>query len=405
MNRKRKVYSNLFYHEHLLEIGGCEDYLYNLALKYSNDYDLTFVYNSGHEKQISRLKDVLGEDRVIKDDGKTIYHCDRFFTNYQYVRILNRIDAECIEVIHANFDVERRLTPHIDERFVKYLAVSKCTKEGWKKRTKIDAELCYNPLVITDEEQNEKVLLLISTTRLTIEKGKDRILALIKELHRQKRKFLWLIFTNDRDTIQDPNVIYMKPTLGIMPYVKKADYLIQLSDSEGLCYAIYKSLCVGTPVVVTRIPSVIKDLKVDNSNGIYLEFDCSNIKEVVNKMYDREFDFKYIPLEDQWSKYLATSKDRMEEIQMVKVKIKRRQGEKNAAKTLFLVKENLHIPYGNVVELTDERAKYLVSVGLAEFIEPISNHIDIKNVQAIPTESKPKAKRKPRKVKENKEEE
>lgn len=39
------------------------------------------------------------------------------------------------------------------------------------------------------------------------------------EMERQGINFLWFVFTNDTAAIPNKNVIYMKPTLNIRPYI------------------------------------------------------------------------------------------------------------------------------------------------------------------------------------------
>ena len=158
----------------------------------------------------------------------------------------------------------------------------------------------------------QKVLHLISATRLTKEKGKDRIIKLAELLDKARIPYLWTIFTNDVNTINNPNIVYMQPRLDIIDYIADADYLVQLSDDESFCYSVVEALSVDTPVIVTDCP-VFKELGVvDGKNGWICDFDMSNVD--VQKIYDlgikysKQCTFNYNVPKDTWGEELIKGK-------------------------------------------------------------------------------------------------
>ena len=87
--------------------------------------------------------------------------------------------------------------------------------------------------------------------------------------------------------------------------IKNADYLVQLSDSEGYCYSVVESLCLGTPVVVTNMP-VISEIGVKHGkNGFIVDFDLHDLD--VNKLYESELTFKYTPPTSDWTELFYQS--------------------------------------------------------------------------------------------------
>ena len=99
--------------------------------------------------------------------------------------------------------------------------------------------------------------------------------------------------------------MHLKGTkLNIIDDIAQADFLVQLSDNEGYCYSIVEALNLKVPVVVTPIP-VFKEIGIDDTNSITLEFDCSNVMAVAEQIANKEFDFKYTPVEDSWGKLLV----------------------------------------------------------------------------------------------------
>lgn len=84
----------------------------------------------------------------------------------------------------------------------------------------------------------------------------------------------------------------LSPKLDIQNEIAKADFLIQLSDNEGYCYSVIEALSSNVPVIVTPLP-VFKELKINEENSIILNFDCSNLAEVINKIQTKKFNFIY----------------------------------------------------------------------------------------------------------------
>lgn len=285
---------NIFYFRKINEIGGIETFFYQLAKKYK-DYDITIYYNDGDSKQIKRLKKYVD---VKKYQGEEII-CDKAFFNFN-IDIIDNVKAnEYIQIVHGDYKA-MNIKPNTHHKITKYFGVSKQVCKTFKEVTGFDCELVYNPIEI---EKPKKVLNLISATRLTAEKGKNRIIKLAKLLEENNIPYLWTIFTDDTNSIKNPNIIYMKPKLDIINYIANADYLVQLSDNEGYCYSVIESLCVGTPVIVTECP-VFKELGIRNGeNGFILDFDLDNIN--IKAIYESRLNFKYEPNNDTWYKYLA----------------------------------------------------------------------------------------------------
>ncbi len=285
---------NIFYHKNIIRIGGIETFLYEIAKIYQ-DLDITILYQEADPEQLKRLKKYV---RVKKYNGEKI-KCEKFYINY-VDDISENIEAkEYIRIIHADYKAIQ-LKPIINPKVSRYIAVSKQAAKSFEELTGIKCDVVYNPIQI---DKPKRVLNLISATRLTAEKGRNRMIKLAKILDEANIPYIWTIFTNDTNIIDNPNVIYMKPRLDIINYIANADYLVQLSDNEGYCYSIVESLCVGTPVIVTDCP-VFNEIGVKNGeNGFILDFDLNNIN--INDIYEKRLKFEYEPLKNNWNKILA----------------------------------------------------------------------------------------------------
>ena len=170
---EQKYYTNIFYFDRLNKIGGVETFFYEIAKKYC-DNDITVFYSYGDLKQIQRLKKYI---RVIKYTGQKI-KCKKAFFNYS-LKPIDNIEAErYYEIIHANYK-DLGVRPNVHDKINEYIGVSQSVCDVFTELTGLPCTLCYNPITI---EKPKRVLYLISATRLTAEKGKNRILKLAKAL-------------------------------------------------------------------------------------------------------------------------------------------------------------------------------------------------------------------------------
>ena len=292
-------YSNIFYINSLNAIGGCESYIYYLARKYK-DIDITVFYRTANQKQLDRLEKIV---RCVRYKGQKIKCKKAFFTTYN-MDCIDNIDAdEYIGVIHTDYSLKDE-KPVTYPKITKYIAVSKSACEAFTKVTGISCELCYNPIML---DKPKRVLNLISATRLTKEKGKDRMKKFAKLLEKNNIPYIWIIFTNDNKKIRNPNIIYKKPSLEVIDYIANADYLVQLSNKEGYGYTPIEALMVGTPVIVTDCP-VFKEIGIKNGeNGFIVDFNLNNIN--YTDIYKKRLKFDYEPPEDIYNKLLAKEKN------------------------------------------------------------------------------------------------
>lgn len=300
--------TNLYYFHSILEIGGIETFFYYLAKKYK-DWDLTIVYSIGNEKQLNRLKQYV---RCVKYTGQ-YFQCERAFFNFN-TDIIDHVESKngYYLVLHGDYKdmiargqlLREKLPGH--PKITQYVGVSQQVCDTWKEITGQDAILCYNPFA--PDEPNKKFT-LISATRLSKEKGGDRILQLSKRLDERGVDYKWYVYSNRSlpDTKISPNIIVRPSKLNIVDDIAKADFLIQLSDNEGYCYSIVEALNLGVPIIATPIP-VFKEIGLDDTNSIILNFDASNIDEVIDKMLKTDFNFTYTPKKDCWDKLLIPGK-------------------------------------------------------------------------------------------------
>lgn len=302
-------YTNIYYFKRICAIGGTEQFLYEMAKKY-HKYDLTILYDEGDLDQLLRLKKLV---RCVRRRPGEVYHAERAFYNFN-IDAINQIEAdEHIFVCHAIYQ-ELGYQPPIDHpKLSRIIGVSKYAKAQIEKQKEIQnvdkpVELCYNPLTL---EKPDKVVRLISACRLEDKtKGGNRTLKLIEALdkycEKTGRHYLWLLFTNGvTKNITSPNVAVMKPRTDVRHYIADSDWLVQISnDMETYCYSINEALGYGTRIVRTPL-TVAKELKIPKEAELVLDWDCGNVDEIAEKIFEPKQEFAYKPPKDGWSKLLV----------------------------------------------------------------------------------------------------
>ena len=338
-------YANVFYVPHFNIIGGIETYCYELAKKYGK-YDITFVYSdeTSDRKQLARIRKYC---RVIKQPYNAIekIKCKKLFVMYRCKIDLFEAD-EVIQIIHADYEAQK-LTPNLDPQIKEHYAVSEAVAKSYERISGVKVGTCYNPLTI---EKPKKMLRLISATRLTKEKGKDRMIKLANELDKAKIPYQWLVFTNDSLPIPNENVIYMKPRLDIRDYIANSDYLVQLSDTEAFSYSVLESLCLGTPVIVTKIPSFIEMGVKNGLNGYILDFSMKDIP--IHDIYENIPKFEFKAPKDIYDKLLIKEPKTYNPGELVQCR---------ALKNYTDIEFNIFITKGNLLpqKITKERYEEL----------------------------------------------
>ena len=300
-------HENIIYIKDFSQLGGVETFTYELAKKYK-DLDIAVVYKTAHESQLKRVRQFC---RTYQHTNQKI-KCKVAVINYD-VSIIDYIceDAEIYQAIHADYENPAyKEKPPIHERIYKYLGITKHIVESFRRITGLNnVELCYNPLTI---EESASLITIVSATRLSIVKGKDRMIRLARALDNADINYIWYVFTNDTNAIDSPNVIFMKPRLDVSKWIEKATYLCQLSDTEACSYSINEALYRNIPVLVTPLPYLDEIGYKDGVTGYTIEFDCGNITEVVENIQNVP-SFNFTHLKDNYGNIFAESKSKYKE--------------------------------------------------------------------------------------------
>ena len=298
---------NCIYFPSFNVVGGVETYCYEMAVKYGKDYDITVLFQNGDPKQMAKIAKVC---RVIRVTPADKIECDVFIFGWGWDFLENVTAKRYIQTFHADY-INRKLNPCPSPKVTDRFGVADNTTKGirehydWAK----DIITMYNPYT---PKKPKKVLNLISATRLSAEKGFERMKILCKALDDAGVPFLWTVFTDQPKVSPHPKMAILEADVeGILDYIANADYLVQLSDTEGYSYSIVEALSVGTPVIATDFAVAREQGIEDGKTGWILPMDMSRIpiKEIL-KGVPR---FKWTPPESHYETVLAKGKSKYEE--------------------------------------------------------------------------------------------
>ena len=342
-------FENVFYFKTISSIGGCESFFWYLSQLYKN---FTIMYRNGDPVQIKRFAKNV---EVVKyEDKYGMIKCKKFFCNYGL-----DIPVEAEEkyhIIHCDYK-KVNFKPILYPGF-KYIGVSKLACDSFKELTGIEAELIYNPVVIkkTNTPKLTDKIHLISATRLTKEKGGERINQLCQILDRNNIDYEWKIYSNRRYRFFGRNIKIEKPKLDLRKEMEEATYVVQLSDHESFGLTVAESLMLGTPVIITDIPAFKEIGCKHGENAIICDLAMKNVD--VSLIIKGIPEFTYKPPKSNWDKYLSKESN-YNPNDKIKVRTLRR---------VWLAEENLHVGYNQEIELAKARVSELESKGIVERI-------------------------------------
>lgn len=344
----------IIYHSNLNEIGGVETFTHNFCQQLRKKYNIKLLIKQGSEKQLARIKKYVDYEEYRRQPIVT----DILILSTAWGETPTTIKAKkVIQLLHADYEYcdkkqgwKYKLNPMVDE----YVAVSQHVADTFERIYGIKPKVLYN--IMGEKKPTKPILKLVSATRLTPEKGYERMKKLARKLQEAKIPFIWKVFTNTGERFAE-EVMLMKPTYDIFSHITEADYGVQLSDTEGCPYFINECLQYGTPCIVTDFPSA-KEFIQDGENGYLVDMNLSNINlnKILNEIPNK---FKY---EEK-----TNAKDWVKIIKAVKVKKDKPKIKQQTGNTTLIVNKAFTDAYtgenykkGQEIYVSEERAEELL---------------------------------------------
>ena len=340
----------VIYIKYLHVIGGIESFLYNFILKMHKTYDITVVVDSIADIQFKRLSSMV---RVVKQPRNPIV-CDTLIM----LRILDDkpklIEAKkTIRMVHACRTNAKWSVPNDADVVVHCSEVSKQSFGS-------DGIVIHNPF----NTERKKALFLISATRIPApDKGwnERRMMQLAEMLNKADIPFIWLNFSEGQLDNAPKGFYNMGLNVDIQPYIAKADYLVQLSDSEGYSYSVLEALTNNTAVICTPFKSAEESGVKDGINGYVVPFDMNFDVKKLLKVPKFKDDHKNDEIIEAWKGLLG--EPRVSKYDPgAKVRIRAMRDYKDT-------QTNTMVVTGTVYEVTLSRANEIINAGFAERME------------------------------------
>lgn len=356
----------IWYQAYQSEVGGVETVNYNTCKALSEYYDILFLCGGGDKRQLEKMSTVV--DVEVYNENK-YYEADIvvYSSSWGSRPEEHLIADRYIQLIHADyhklkndFGFVYKKTPKTTEHYGGGDNICKAFKSTYKYE-------CGKLPYLLDDVKPEKVLRLITVSRICKGKGFERMLILAKKLKEKNKKFLWDVwgtgtptdvkkFTNGFDKI--PEVCFRGKGDDLASYVKNSDYLVQLSDTEGYCMSMYEALSLNVPVIATDFPNA-REQVTDGKNGYIVPMDMDIDVEMLYNI--PKFVFEPIGSVDDWIKVLGEPGKKM----------KRRKSQQSlvrCVKRYWDIDKNKMIKVGDVFVVAPYRAKELVAGGVVELI-------------------------------------
>ena len=377
------------YQSTICEVGGVESFLYNFCFWLRNFFDITIVYINANPSQLYRLQKIV---KIVNYKDKEKFEFDIVIRNSVWGEICDKIyskENRYIEMRHANYKylLDEGL---LYKQYHEWSRTNEIVGCGEYVSKMSDLVLHDKPTTIRNillpRKKTNKVLHLISCTRLDPAKGWNRMLKMAQMMRDAGIKFTWDIFTNSTNYIKEnkfEEIHFWKQRYDIWDYLASADYTVLLSDSEGMPYTVQESLQYQVPCIVTDVGGCTELIK-DGVNGyvvpLDMDFDINKITKIPKcKEYDNEALEKWLQFlnydikKDDLKKVINDISNGEEKEMLVKVRCIMKNGYDD-------------IELGKHIDLNKE---YIVKENRAEYLR--QNHA-IEIIEFIQEEEKPKKK-------------
>lgn len=254
-------------------VGGIASFIYYWCQEMKS-INTVVLYDKLDDKQVERISKVVP---IYKNDGTHEFICDTLILNRLTDKIPDKVTYnKIIQMCHAC----KQFSMKIPQRGDYLVNVSQAAKDSW-------GESSERGIVIHNMFHDESdELLLVSATRMqTGDKGNNdgRVRKLAEMLNEAGIKFTWLNFSDKALNNPPENFINMGPRINIQNFIKRADYLVQLSDKEAYSMSILEALSLQTAVLVTPMDVVPEFGIEDNMNGYIIPFDMNfDVRKILN---------------------------------------------------------------------------------------------------------------------------
>jgi len=297
-----------FYYHHINSIGGVEIAILNLIEKLQSEYHVTIAYTAKDSDiemliRMSKYANIVNlNHRTLEVD--TVVYCSIYCQK-------DKIKATReLRWLHGCLtDMKVRLPK---EKIDDYIAVGKICKEQLDSQLiNQESTLIYNELnsdifKLAGKEKKNKKLTLVTVSRISREKGFERMLKIHEKI--KHLDYVWNIVGSGYDKKYEEQIKKQAPNNWLFhgklenpfPFIKNADFLLQLSDYEAFGFVLLEALVLGTTVITTDYSSASE--MINDTNGYIIKKDLSDFTPEL--LVKKEFKHEHKSGFEQWKKLL-----------------------------------------------------------------------------------------------------
>ena len=336
------------------DIGGLITFMLNFMEMMSDDYDITIIHKDGIPQ--SRMLQFLPKVKVQCIKDKPIV-CDTLIVLSFLDKFPENVTAEkVVRMCHA---CKTNPSWYIPKDYDELIYVSKTAMESFGVT---DGNVIHNFI----ENKAEDALLLISATRLPAEDKGDietRFRTLCEKLNKANIPFMWLNFSDGNLPKPPKNFYNMGVSYNMESIIRKASYVVTLSDSECWSYTVLEALTNDIPLICTPFPSVFEQGVKDGVNAHVIPFDMNFDVNILKDVPKFKYSYDNDSIKKQWLKIIGPSKDYPKYVPEDLVLIRVKEGYQD-------MKLNKWLNAGSEEIMTRQRALEIMNVN-ANYIEII----------------------------------
>jgi len=291
------------------KVGGIETFIINFLKTFYKDYDITLLCGLIDKKQALSLSKYA---TIVCEPIETI-ECDICIITSVLVDEQNLKHVkykEIYQMIHSDWTEMKKFWKWEFKSYdpeTKFIAVSEAAKESALREYGKDSIVIPN-LLYQENTTVKQPLRLLSLTRLTEEKGYERMKQLCDLFDKYDIPYIWDVYCTNVYNHKDYKNMYLHGpvTEDTSLLIKNANYVVQLSDTESFCYTMYESLMLEVPVLVTPFPNAKVEI-VNGKNGYILPFDMQLTKKQVLDIYNKipkEAKYQQTGVKELWTNIL-----------------------------------------------------------------------------------------------------
>lgn len=275
----------LIYVEYLRWVNGVYTWLMSFYNTFKDDYEITIMTDDQSRRFMYRFENFQFYDKTAT------YVTDIFINSYSWKPAPKNVKCkQAYTMLHCDYGgIDYKIPPsfYANEH---YIAVSRYAAENFTRKFGLPCNYVEGlliPQIQTKPKSVHQGLRLISCTRLQPKKGDKRMRQLCTLLDANGVDYIWDNYCGDnllrKNFIPCHNQI---PQTELFQYIADADYLVQLSETEGYCRSVHEALMVGTPVIVCDIP-IFRDVVKNGINGYRVPLDITritNLQEIITRI-------------------------------------------------------------------------------------------------------------------------